>query len=115
MQTRWASEDSLPELVIQLNEKDRFNKISIFEYCDVKSSADGFSNVRINRIQSYTIDIWKDNSWITIYTIDEPMGDCKVIRFPRYYQTSKIRLKVLRSIAPPSIYEFNVINFKNNR
>lgn len=112
MQTRWASEDSLPELVIQLNEKDRFNKISIFEYCDVKSSADGFSNVRINRIQSYTIDIWKDNSWNTIYTIDEPMGDCKVIRFPRYYQTSKIRLKVLRSSAPPSIYEFNVIDFK---
>lgn len=111
MQTRWASADLLPEMIIRLNEKDRFNKIAIFEYCDVKTSDDGFSNTRLNRIQSYSIDIWKDNNWETIYMSDQPMGDCKVIHFPYYYQTSKIRLKVLKATAPPSIYEFNVIDF----
>ena len=114
MQTRWAAADTSAELIIDLNESDRFNKISIFEYRDEQKSSDPddiFSNQRINRIQSYTIDIWKGNDWITIYTDDRPMYDCKVIRFPKYYQTSKIRLNVLRASVPPSIYEFNVIDF----
>ena len=115
METRWAATDTLPELIIDLNAKDRFNKVSIFEFQDTKKSTvanDIFSNYRFNRIQSYNIDIWKNERWQTIYTDNRPMGDCKVIRFPVYYQTSKIRMKVTKAIAPPSIYEFNVIDFK---
>jgi alpha-L-fucosidase len=115
METRWAASDTLPELIIDLNVKDRFNKITIFEYQDVKKSTianDIFSNFRYNRIQSYTIDIWKDQKWQTIFTDNRPLGDCKVIRFPVYYSTSGIRLKVLKATAPPSIYEFNVIDAK---
>ncbi len=111
MQTRWAAANTSAELVIQLNEADRFNKISIFEYQDTKKSddlSDIFSNQRINRIQLYTIDIWVDSDWKTIYVGDEPMQDCKVIRFPKDYQTSKIRLSIMKASAPPSIYEFNV-------
>jgi len=114
METRWAAADTLAELIIDLKETDRFNKISIFEYQDTKKSTianDIFSNYRFNRIQSYNIDIWKNNRWETIYTDNRPMGDCKVIRFPVYYQTSKVRLKVTKATAPPSIYEFNVIDF----
>jgi alpha-L-fucosidase len=117
MKSRWACSDTLAELVIDLNPADKFNKISIFEYQDRKSRSDKsdfFSNYRFNRIQAYTIDILKDNEWLTIYRGDEPMGDCKVIRFPNSYRTSKIRLKVLKASAPPSIWEFNVIDFKNN-
>ncbi len=113
MGTRWAASDTLPELKIDLNVKDRFNKITIFEYQDVKKSTianDIFSNYRYNRIQSYTIDIWKNQKWQTIFTDNRPLGDCKVIRFPVYYSTSCIRLKVLKATAPPSIYEFNVID-----
>ena len=113
MQTRWASADTLAELIVKLNETDRFNKISIFEYQDERKSNDPndiFSTYRINRIQSYAIDIWKDNAWQMIYTDNKPMGDCKVIRFPVYYRTTKIRLRILKATAPPSIYEFNVID-----
>jgi alpha-L-fucosidase len=111
MQTRWAAKDTLAELVVELNPDDRFNKISIFEYQDSKDGGDGFSNYRSNRIQSYNIDIWKNNQWLTIYHDEASMDDCKVIRFPAFYQASKIRLKVLKATAPPSIYEFNVIDF----
>lgn len=109
--TRWAAADTLVELTIHLNPLDKFNKISIFEYCDAKSAGD-FVNYRYNRIQAYNIDIWQNNEWITIYTSEESMGDCKVIRFPKYYQTSKIRLNILKASAPPSVYEFNVIHMQ---
>ncbi|MGB4414657.1 MAG: alpha-L-fucosidase [Paludibacter sp.] len=118
MQTRWAAADTLTELVVNLNESDRFNKIVIFEYQDERKSEnpnDIFSTYRFNRIQSYTIDIWKDNAWKTIFTDNRPMGDCKVIHFPVYYQAGKIRLKVLKATAPPSIYEFNVIDSKTGK
>ncbi|MFA5328423.1 MAG: alpha-L-fucosidase [Prolixibacteraceae bacterium] len=113
MQTRWAAEGLNPQLVVNLNESDRFNKIVIFEFQDSKQSSDPgdiFSNQRMNRIQSYTIDRWENNSWQTIYVDDEPMYDCKVIHFPTYYSSSKIRLNVLKATAPPSIYEFQVMD-----
>ena len=109
MQTRWAAADTVATLSLTLDEKEPFNKISIFEYCDVKNGADGFSNYRTNRIKDYQIEIWKDGKWETIYRSDVPMGDCKVIHFPYSYRTSQIRLNILKASAPPSIYEFNVI------
>jgi len=107
--TRWAAADTLAELVVELNPADKFNKISIFEYQDKKESF--IANTRVNRIMEYCIDIWQNNKWLTVYAGDESMGDCKVIRFPNFYQTSKIRLKVLKATAPPSIWEFHVIDF----
>jgi alpha-L-fucosidase len=64
METRWAAADTLAELIIDLKVTDRFNKISIFEFQDTKKSTvanDIFSNYRFNRIQSYNIDIWKND------------------------------------------------------
>lgn len=112
MQTRWAAaaNDTLPTLTITLDETKPFNKIAIFEYCDTRSGGDGFSNYRKNRIQAYRVEIMQEGKWIPIYVSDEPMGDCKIIRFPCSYRTSNIRLKVTRAVAPPSIYEFNVID-----
>lgn len=112
MQTYWAAakNDTLATLTISLDIKDSFNKISIFEFCDAKSGSDGFSNVRTNRIQAYAIDMKKGDEWQTIYYSEEPMGDCKVIRFPQSYSAEQIRLRVLKASAPPAIYEFNVID-----
>lgn len=111
MQTRWAAavNDTLSTLTVTLDKTKSFNKITIFEYCDSHSGNDGFSNYRKNRIQGYQIEIIQKGKWIPIYVSDEPMGDCKVIRFPYNYYTSSIRLKVTRATAPPSIYEFNII------
>lgn len=109
MQTRWASSELTPELVLTLDPEQEFNKISIFEYQDTKAGEDGFSNFRENRIKEYRIDIWKDNAWENIYISSEPMGDCKLIYFPCGYKTSKLRFKVLRASDFPSLFEFNVI------
>jgi alpha-L-fucosidase len=109
IQSRWAAADLTAELIIELNPDDKFNKISIFEFQDKTETF--IANVRVNRIQQYTVDIWQNENWVPVYVGDESMGDCKVIRFPNHYQTSKIRLNILKSSAPPSIYEFNVIDF----
>ena len=112
MQTRWAAADTLATLTIELDEKQPFNKISIFEYQDEKYASDGFSNIRTNRIQEYNISIKQGDEWKMVYVGNESMGDCKVIRFPQSYHASKIRLEVTKAIAPPSIKEFNVIDLK---
>ncbi len=110
-----AAADTLAELNINLNQNDHFNKISIFEFQDSKqiNPNDSFSNRRINRIQSYQIDIYKDSKWTTIFSDDQSMDDCKVIHLPVYYSASKIRLKVLKASAPPSVWEFSVIDVQN--
>ncbi|MBQ8423561.1 MAG: alpha-L-fucosidase [Coprobacter sp.] len=107
--TRWASGILTPELVITLDPSKPFNKVTIFEYQDEQRGADYFTSTRVNRIERYTIDIWKDGAWECIYISDTPMGDCKVIRFPREYRSEKIRLNVLSARDYPSIYEFNVM------
>lgn len=110
MNSRWAAKDSLASLEMELNPSESFNKISIFEYQDVKRLPDGFSQVRISRIQQYSIEIMQLGKWHTIFLSDELMGDCKVIRFPSSYRADKLRLTVLKATAPPSIYELSVIN-----
>lgn len=110
LDSRWLAADTLAELTIDLNPAEPFNKISIFEFQDTKKSPDGFSQTRTNRIQQYSIDIWRDGNWQTIYLGAEPMGDCKVIRLPRKYTTSKLRCKILKASAPPSLYELSVIH-----
>ncbi len=113
MQTAWAAADTIAELVLDLDQNQPFNKISIFENQIIKVAKDQFTTYRTNRILSYCIDCWLDNAWKTIYMSEEPMGDCKVIRFPKAYKTSKLRFKVLKASAPPSITELNVIYMNN--
>ncbi|WP_315814958.1 alpha-L-fucosidase [Paraflavitalea speifideaquila] len=108
LDSRWASADTLATVEITLDPTQAFNKISIFEYKDTKSLPDGFSQARLPRIQEYQIDIFQNGQWYTIYYGHEPMGDCKVIRLPRSYHAGKLRLKINRATAPPSIHEINV-------
>lgn len=110
MDSRWAAADTLASMEIELNPSESFNKISIFEYQDTKKLPDGFSEIRIPRIQQYSIDILQNGQWKTIYLGDEPMSDCKVIKFPVDYKANKLRFKVLKAIAPPSIYELSIIS-----
>jgi len=109
MDSRWAAADTLASIEIALNPSASFNKITIFEYQDTKNLPDGFSQVRIPRIQQYSIDILQDGQWQTIFLSDEPMGDCKVVKLAVSYKTGKLRFRVLKATAPPSIYELSVI------
>ena len=108
LQTRWAATENKAQLVIDLPAGKSFKKLSIFEYLeDVESPDGGVTRLRKNRITHYTIDIMRDEVWETIYTSREPMGDCKVIHFPRPYSGTHLRLNILDAINPPSIYEIN--------
>jgi alpha-L-fucosidase len=110
LDSRWLAVDTLAELTIDLDPAEAFNKISIFEYQDTKNLPDGFSQLRTGRIMEYSIDILRKGQWQTIYLGNEPMGDCKVIRLARSYKTNKLKLKIVRATAPPSLYELSVIN-----
>jgi len=110
LNSRWAAKDSVASLVIDLDIRSKFNKISIFEHQDSEQLPDGFSNIRTNRIQEYSVQIWNKGQWETIYFGAESMGDCKVIRLPKYYQTSKVKFNILKSKGKPSINEINIID-----
>jgi alpha-L-fucosidase len=110
LDSRWMAADTLAELTIELNPADAFNKISIFEYQDTKNLPDGFSQVRTGRIQEYSIDILQNGKWQTIYLGNEPLGDCKVIKLPRSFKTTNLRMKILKATGLPSLYELSVIN-----
>ncbi len=112
MTTRWASEVLTPELTIELDEAESFNKVVIFEYMDDKRGDDYFTSVRTNRIQRYALDVLKNGEWETVYVSNQPMGDCKVVRFPRHYNAEKLRLRVLEATNFPSINEILVIDGK---
>lgn len=110
LDSRWLAKDTIASLEMSLNPNESFNKITIFEHQDTKDLADGFSQIRVPRIQQYSLDILQNGQWETIYLGDESMGDCKVIRLPRNYATSKLRFRVLKASAPPAIDEICVIN-----
>lgn len=108
MQTRWASAELTPSVEFELEPDAEFDKITIFEYCDTESLGD-FSNRRHNRIQAYSIEAFCDGRWSTIHVSDTPVGDCGVIRFRDPVKASRLRLHVIESTAPPSIYEFSAV------
>ena len=110
LDSRWASADTLASLEISLDPSEYFNKISIFEYKDVKNSKDGFSQLREPRIREYAVDIRRNGQWETIFLGHEPMGDCKVIHLPRRYKTDVLRFRVTKASDLPSIYEISVID-----
>lgn len=110
LDSRWMARDTLAALIMDLDSTASFNKLSIFEYRDTKNLPDGFSQVRTGRIQEYSIDIWEKGQWQTLYLGTEPMGDCKVILLPKAYRTAKLRFKVNKASAPPSLYELSVID-----
>ncbi|WP_291924576.1 alpha-L-fucosidase [Chitinophaga sp.] len=112
LSSRWAAadKDTVATLEMELSPADAFNKISIFEYKDAKTLPDGFSQIREPRIREYAVDILTNGVWETIFMEAKPMGDCKVIRLPRSYHASRLRFRVIKATAPPSIYEINVID-----
>lgn len=115
LNSRWAATDTIASVEMELNPSDAFNKISIFEYKDTKDLGDNFSQIRLSRIQEYAIDIWNNGAWETIYLEYKPMGDCKVIRLPRSYHAAKLRFRVIKASAPPSIYEICVIDMPEGK
>lgn len=110
LDSRWQSADTLASVEIELDAREAFNKVTIFEHQDTKDAEDGFSQMRQNRIQTYSVDLFQHGQWQTIYLGDEVMGDCKVIRFPKAYAGDRLRLRVLKATGLPSIKEISVIN-----
>lgn len=73
MDSRWMANNTMAEVLIDLNPFEAFNKITLFEYKDKKNLRDGFSQIRNERIKEYSIDILEKGQWQTIYFNKESM------------------------------------------
>lgn len=93
LETYWVAADSVAWLDIDLPGEKAFNRITIFEHSNNHKLGDGFSTIRNFSIKSYSIDIFKNNEWITVET-GNGIGACKIISLPELKFASKIRLNV---------------------
>ena len=111
MQTRWASRDTVAQLVFYPDPEKKFNVVNIYEYCDSYRDANNRFH-RTNRITDYSLDIFNeaDGSWTPIYVSTSAMGDCKSISLPEPISASRVRLNIRSAVESPSIYEIQLIN-----
>jgi alpha-L-fucosidase len=57
------------------------------------------------RVDAFEVDCWKDDGWSTCAKATS-IGACRLIKLPERVSTSKLRLRVTQSTAPPLISEF---------
>lgn len=105
--TRWAAKSNIASLTLTPRTPFDFDRISIHEYSEMKALGDGFSNLRGFRTQEFAIDALQDGEWKTIHTGKE-IGAAKVLRFPTRIRADKLRLRVTKASAPPSIHLITV-------
>ncbi len=100
--SRWAAKDNVANLTLSPETPFHFDKISINEHAEIKELGDGFSQQRIFRIQEFTIDALEDGEWKTIHEGKE-IGAARVIRFVTKHKAEKLRIRITKSSAPPSL------------
>jgi len=97
----WATDDSVtsPELILEFIEPKTFSIITIRE------------NIRLGqRIDEIALDAWKNDAWQEIARASG-IGALRIIKLPEAETSSKIRLRIILSSAPPCISEFGVYSF----
>lgn len=105
--SRWASRDNAASLTLLPKKPFRFNRVALHEYGEFTSLGDGFSQERKFRVRAFTLDAYRDGKWTTIYT-GTTIGAAKIIHFPMVETAARLRLHIIDSSAPPSIYLFSV-------
>lgn len=112
LETWWTAGDTTASLEMELNGGSRFNRITLFEQSKDTSLADGFTTIRKFFAQQFSIEVFNNGAWKTIY-MGDGIGACRIIILPEYYTASKIRLNILQATAIPSIAHFAVADTKS--
>jgi len=92
-ETYWkpSNGSSQPELVINLDGEKEFNRLVLQEAIKTQGQ----------RIENFTFDIWKDNSWQEI-TNGTVVGYKNIRRFPMV-KAAKVRVRILESRLAPTL------------
>lgn len=107
LETWWTAGDTTAQLEMSLPAGSRFNRIVLFERSQDKHLPDGFSTVHEYAIRRFTIEVYVENEWKTVY-MGEGVGVCRVITLPEHVRSSRIRLHILQASGLPSICHFAV-------
>ncbi|MDD4516246.1 MAG: alpha-L-fucosidase [Massilibacteroides sp.] len=94
----WATDDEIKdaELFLDFDKTIEFNVVSISE------------NLRLGqRIDSWAIDIWKDNQWEEVGK-GVGIGSKRLWRGDKILRTNKIRFRITQASASPVVEEFGV-------
>jgi alpha-L-fucosidase len=96
--TYWATDDSVtsPGLILEFEKPRTFQIITVRE------------NIRLGqRIDEIAIDTWKKDAWQEVARTSG-IGALRIIRLAEAETSLKIRLRILRSAAPPCVSEFGI-------
>ena len=94
----WATDDGIheAELIVKWEKPQRFNYVTIRE------------NIRLgHRVDSVAIDIAVNKAWIEVARVTS-IGALRIVKLDRYYQSKKLRIRILPSVAEPCISEIGV-------
>jgi len=94
----YATDDSVTnaDLVFELKNKSRFNVIRLRE------------NIKLGqRIEAVTVDAWIDNSWKQIGQATS-IGGNRLIRLNKYFESDKVRLRILKSPVCIALSDFGL-------
>ncbi len=100
--TRWAAKTNTASLTLTPEKPFDFDRISIHEHPEKKGLGDSFSQLRIFRIEEFSIDALQNGKWNTIHSGTD-IGATKVLRFPEKIKAEKLRLRITKASGPPSI------------
>lgn len=109
LETWWTAGDTVASLEMEL--KQKINRITIMEQPEMKDLGDGFSTIRNFHVQKFSIEVF-DGAWKTVFKGDE-IGASKIIKLPKYVEASKIRLNITSSNGIPSISHFALSDSKS--
>lgn len=107
LETYWTANDSVADLEISFDTKVVFDRVVLFEKPEMKDLGDNFSKIRTFNIEEYELLSFSNGVWDTFYTGDL-IGAAKIIKLPTKLAAEKIKLKILKSKANPSIYHISV-------
>ena len=109
LQSRWSSQKDQASLEITFDSKIKFDRISLFEYGEMKqvSPTDYFSKEFKYRIKKFNIEAFDGKQWQVIH-VGSQIGACRIIRFPEKMTVGALRINVLISDGPPSLYHVGV-------
>lgn len=107
LETYWTANDSIADLEITFNSEVTFDRVVLFEKGKMKDLGDNFSKIRSFAIKEFELHAFSNGVWDCFYTGDV-IGATKIIKLPNAIKAEKIKLKILRSDTPPSIYHFSV-------
>ena len=92
----WSTDDEAlkPEAVFEWKRPETFNIIRVREFIQLGQ-----------RVEEFGVDVFENGDWREVARATT-IGPCRILRLPAKVTTTKVRLRIVKSPAPPAVCEF---------